>query len=147
MMRRVRALIACQRGSSAIEFAIVAWPLLFLVLGTFEFGRLLWTREALQETAMAGARCMGILQSSCTTSGAYSSSQTTSFIKQVASQWSVNLSSSGTISLNTNATCGGVGGFSQVSISYPFQTVVPAVMKALAGGVTLSTSACFPNQS
>ena len=81
-----------QGGTSAIEFALVAPAFLALLLGTVEFGRLLWTEQALQETAIAGARCMAILQSGCTAGGRYySSSNTTSYVQQVASQWGVTL--------------------------------------------------------
>src|SRR5271154_1097099 len=63
--RLFRTALRSDRGTAAIEFGIVALPLLMLVLGIFEFARLYWTQEALQESATAGARCMGILQSSC----------------------------------------------------------------------------------
>jgi Flp pilus assembly protein TadG len=145
-MRKFWALLRCRRGASAIEFAITAGPFLLFVLGVFEFGRLLWTREALQEAAMAGARCMGILQSSCTTSGAYNAAQTENYVKTIANQWSVPLVASN-VTPNPNATCGGIGGFSQVSITYTFTSVVPHLITALVGGVNLSTAACFPNQS
>jgi len=83
-----------QGGTSAIEFALVAPAFLALLFGTVEFGRLLWTEQALQETAIAGARCMAILQSGCTAGGRYySSSNTTSYVQQVASQWGVTLQS------------------------------------------------------
>jgi Flp pilus assembly protein TadG len=73
-------------GTAAIEFALVAPAFLGLLFGTVEFGRLLWTEQALQETAIAGARCMAILQSACTAGGRYySSANTTTYVQQVAS--------------------------------------------------------------
>lgn len=79
-------------GTAAIEFALVAPAILGLLFGTVEFGRLLWTEQALQETAIAGARCMAILQSACTAGGRYySSANTTTYVQQVASQWGVTL--------------------------------------------------------
>ena len=146
MMSRSRSLIQSTEGASAVEFAFIIGPLLLFLLGSFEFGRLLWTREALQETATAAARCMGVLQSSCSANGAYSSVRTTSYVQTLASQWAVAVPASGII-LTQNATCAGVNGFSQVSISYVFQSVAPLLITALSGGVTLSTSACFPNQN
>jgi Flp pilus assembly protein TadG len=146
MKRRLTAFIASHDGTTALEFAFVAPLLLLFVLGTFEFGRLLWTREALQEAAATGARCMGVLQSSCATGGAYSAAKTTSYVQTLAAQWSVALPAAD-VALNQNATCGGIAGFSQVSITFAFQTVAPGIIRALSGGLTFSTSACFPNQA
>jgi Flp pilus assembly protein TadG len=56
--RRARSFGRAEGGATAIEFAIVVGPLLLLMFATLEFGRMLWTREALQSAAIAGARCM-----------------------------------------------------------------------------------------
>lgn len=134
-------------GAAAVEFAMVLGPLLLLIFGVFEFGRLLWIREALQETATAGARCMGMSASSCAASGVYSSANTTTYIESAATTWGVTLTGSN-ITLNNNATCAGVSatnGFSSVTITYTFQSVVPNFVTALSGGTTLTSTACFPN--
>ena len=52
MRRRWRDLPAARQGGVAIEFAVVAVPLIMLTLGTVEFGRLMWTRQALTATAI-----------------------------------------------------------------------------------------------
>jgi Flp pilus assembly protein TadG len=88
----VRLLADGESGSAAIEFALAAPLFLMLLFGTVEFGRLLWVKQALQEAAVAGARCMAlaqgsILNGSCTSGGSYSSSQTQSYVQQVASGW------------------------------------------------------------
>ena len=92
---------------------------------------------------------MGILQSACATAstgGSFSSSNTTSYVQQVAGGWGLSVPSSG-ISLNNAAACGGMpSGFSQVTITYRFQTAVPRLLVALAGGDNLTLTACFPNQ-
>jgi TadE-like protein len=88
-----------QNGATLVEFALVAPVFLALLFGTLEFGRALWTQQALQETAIAGARCMALPQTSCATSTgtpptySYSSTMTTSYIQQVANQWGVSLPS------------------------------------------------------
>ena len=105
---------ATEDGATAVEFALVAPMFLMLVFGAIEFGRVLWTEQALQETALAGARCMAIAQtrtaaqnsSSCTSSGSYSSGKTKTYIQNVASGWGLSLPLSG-ISLSTSASCGG----------------------------------------
>ena len=144
--RPLRRLRAVRDGTMAVEFALLAVPFLMLSFGIIEFGRLIWTNEALQATAAIGARCMGVLASSCASSGAYSSSNTSTYILSVASGWNVTLPSSA-LTLTTSGTCGGVTGFSQVTISYSFQTVVPNLLTSLSAGVPLSVQACFPNQA
>lgn len=131
-------------GASAVEFALVLPALLMLAFGAIEYGRLLWTKEALQQTAIAGARCMGILQSSCASGGSFSSANATSYVQQVASGWGITVPSAG-VTLTQNATCGSVTGFSQVSLTVTFTSVVPLTVLMPSGGQTLTATACFPN--
>ena len=138
-------------GTTAVEFALVAPIFLMFVFGVVEFGRLLWTQQALQETAIAGARCMAIAQgttqnSPCASGGSYSSTITTSYIQTVASGWGLTIPSSG-VSLNSSATCAGTAGFSQVTLTSNFVTVVPQIVLLPAGGKSLSATACYPNNS
>jgi Flp pilus assembly protein TadG len=147
MMRRLRRFGRAEGGAAAVEFAAVLGPLLLLIFGVFEFGRLLWVREALQETATAGARCMGMSASTCAASGAYSSANTTTYLENTGNGWGVTLTPAN-ITLNNNATCAGVtatNGFSSVTITYTFQSVVPSFVTSLSGGKTLTSTACFPN--
>jgi Flp pilus assembly protein TadG len=147
MMRRLRRFGRAEGGAAALEFAMVLGPLLLLVFGVFEFGRLLWVREALQETATAGARCMGMSASSCAASGSYNSSNTTTYLENMSNGWGVTLTASN-IALNNNATCAGVStsnGFSSVTITYTFQSIVPTFISSLNGGKSLTSTACFPN--
>jgi Flp pilus assembly protein TadG len=147
MMKRLARLGRARGGAAAVEFAAVLTPLLLLVFGAFEFGRLLWTREALQETATAAARCMALEASSCASSGAYSSTSTTSYIETQASNWGITLTSSD-ISLNGSTTCAGVSasnGFSTATLTYTFQSVVPTFISPLRNGINLSSTACYPN--
>ena len=143
-MRLLFQFARCRSAATAVEFGFVALPLILCIFGIIEFGRLMWTREALQQTAIVGARCMGLVQNNCGTSGVYNASLATNFVEAQAAAWSIKLTPSN-ITLNTTATCAGLGGFSQVSIVYTFNTLVPALIKALAGGTQLSATACFPN--
>ncbi len=127
-----------------MEFALILAPMLMLMLGGMDYSRLLWTREALQQTAIVGARCVGLPQTGCSAAGVYNATNATTFIESAAATWSITLPASG-ISVSTSTTCGGVGGFSQVSLTYAFQTVVPGLLPMLAGGDTLTATACFPN--
>src|SRR5579864_9435686 len=79
------------RGTAAIEFAMLAVPFFGLALGIYEFGRVCWTLEALQESAAQGARCIGVHQSNCYSSGSYSSSSTVTYVQNVATGWGITL--------------------------------------------------------
>ena len=140
------AFLKDDEGASAVEFAIVLTPLLLIAFGSLEFGRLMWTRTALQEVAMSTARCMGVKQPACVTSGSYSASKAATYAQSEGANWSVAIPTAN-VSLNNSATCAGVTGFSQVSINLTFQTVVPLFLTPLANGTPLRAVACFPNQS
>jgi Flp pilus assembly protein TadG len=147
MIRRIARLWRADGGSAAVEFAAVLAPLMLMIFGVEEYGRLLWAREALQETATAAARCMGMSASSCASSGAYSASATDTYVENQATNWGLTLTSSN-IALNSNTTCAGVtatNGFSTVTLSYSFTSVVPRLATGIGGGESLSTTSCFPN--
>ncbi len=132
-------------GATAVEFAMVAPVLLMLVFGILEFGRALWVHNALQQTAIAGARCEGISQSSVASTAACNGSSVTSYVQSVATGWGITVPTSGIV-LSSNTTCAGATGFSSVTINYTFQTAVPQVLGSMSGGVPMTANACFPNQ-
>ncbi|MHB8527970.1 MAG: TadE/TadG family type IV pilus assembly protein [Caulobacteraceae bacterium] len=128
-----------------MEFALVAPALLGLIFGIVEFGRAMWIHNALQQTAIAGARCEGILQSSVGSNAACEGTTATSYIQGVASGWGITVPTSGITAL-ASTTCAGTAGFSSVTINYTFQTAVPQLLGSMSGGVPMSANACFPNQ-
>jgi len=134
-----------RKGTAAIEFAVLAPALLLLAFGIFEFGRYAWAVEAIQESASAGARCVGIGQSSCEASGTYSASATATYVTGVAAGWGLTIPTSDVTS-NNSTSCGGVTGFSQVQISYVFSTVVSKLIPSLSSKTVTATS-CFPNNA
>lgn len=142
--RRLCDLARAGAGTTAVEFALVAPMFLMLVFGTIEFGRLLWTEEALQQTAIAGARCVAIAQGT-TQNSPCASGGTTTYIQNIAKGWGLSLAS---ITPSTSANCGGSGGgFSQVTLTSTFTSVAPKLVQLASGGITLSASACYPNNS
>jgi hypothetical protein len=132
------------RGTTAIEFALVAPVFLMLIFGAIEYSRVLWTLNALQQVAFDGARCMAIPQSACAVGGSYDSTSTTTHITQTGNQWGLSLQS---INLSQNVSCGGTTGFSQVQVSSNFITPVPQIVLLAAAGTTLQATACYPNNS
>jgi len=140
--RRLRALMRACDGATAVEFALVLPMFLALVFGSIEFGRVLWTKEALQETAIAGARCVAIAQGSHP-AGPCASGGATSYIQTIASGWGLSVPSSG-ISLTASGACTGL---SQVTLTSTFNSVAPTLVHLGAGGITLTETACYPNNT
>ncbi|HEY3777221.1 MAG TPA: TadE/TadG family type IV pilus assembly protein [Rhizomicrobium sp.] len=130
-------------GTAAIEFAILAPPFLCLAFGVYEFGRALWTMEALQESVTQGARCIGVQSTSCYASGIYSDANTISYVQNVAQGWGISVPTADIVPTQST-TCGTVAGFAQVQITYQFSTVVGSLIPALANE-TLTATSCFPD--
>jgi Flp pilus assembly protein TadG len=123
--------------------------MLMCVFAIIEFGRALWTREALQTAAVEGARCIGVLAGSCASGGAFSQANAQSYIEGLAANWGITLTASN-LTLTTNAASGACSGMSshvaRVNITYTFTTVVPNILPMLSNK-SLTAQACFPMQS
>lgn len=143
--KRLASFIRDRSGANAVEFALLSIPLLMVLFGTVEFGRMYWAQHVLQETANAGARCAGVLQSGCAQNGVYNATSTISYITSRAATDGITLTGTN-ITVNNNTSCSGLSGFTSVQISYTFTTVLPSFLTALASGPALSATACFPNQ-
>ncbi len=141
---RIGRFLRDRRGASAVEFGLVMIPLLMLSFGIIEISRMLWAYEALQQSAIAGARCMGIRASSCAVNGSVNTSNTTSYIQQTAIGWGLTVPAAN-VTLTPNATCGGIAGFSKVQLTYQFTTVMPRLVSLPSAGLSLTADACFPN--
>ena len=129
-----------RRGVAAVEFAIVIVPLLLFMFGIIEFSRAYWAKEALQQTAVDTARCMGLALS---TSGCTTTAGGQAYAVSVGNTWGLTIPTSN-VTITTATTCGGVSGFVTVHITYTFNTVVPGLIAGLFGD-TLYASACFPS--
>ena len=140
-----RRWLANQGGGATVEFSVVILTMFTLLFGVTEFGWYMWTANALQQTAIQGARCMGVLASNCASGSAYSSTNTTSYVQSVATTYGITVPTAGVV-LSTSASCGGATGFSSVTINYTFQTAVPNLITGLSS-VAMTEAACFPNQS
>jgi Flp pilus assembly protein TadG len=145
---KLAALVRSRRATTAVEFALCALAFVLIVVGSAEFGRLIWTFEVLQAAAAQGARCMGLLATSCSTTagGAYSSANTTTYVVTQAADMGVTITDS-MVTLNNAATCAGTSGFSTVTISYKFVTIAPLLLPSLGSSFTVPASACFPNHT
>jgi len=124
---KLTRLIRDRRGTTAIEFALLA-PLYFaLVFGIIEGGLLLWTQLGLQHGAQVAARCASINPTAC---------GTTSDIQNYAAQQAYGLSISPSTFTFAATTCG-----NQVSASYTF-----AFLSSYFGSpsMALNARACYP---
>jgi Flp pilus assembly protein TadG len=143
MNRDALARFKCDaRGVAAVEFGLVIVPLLLFMFGIIEFSRAFWAKEALQQTAVDTARCMGLQVS---TAGCTSISGGQAYAVNIGNTWGLTIPTAN-VTITTGTTCGGVPGFVTVHITYTFNTVVPALIAGLFGD-TLRASACFPSGS
>jgi Flp pilus assembly protein TadG len=132
-----------RRGTTALEFALVAPALMLLLFGCIEFARLLWTQQALQLAGDQTARCVAISGTACATPSTYA-------ISTAAGFGAIGLVASGVVIANqppaiTNAAaCNPPTGNTavQVKLSLPFSS--PAALLIPALGQTLVTTSCYP---
>jgi len=130
--KSARPFLRDRRGTTALEFALLAPALFSLILGAIEFGRFLWTVEALNYSVQEGARCALIQpDGNCTTAAA---------IQTFAASASPQLHfSASTFTVNLAATCG-----YKVTGSYHFQFIATRLIPI---SPTISAQACFPASS
>lgn len=126
MTRLRRSLRRAGRGTSAIEFAVVAPVLMLLFVATIEFARLFWTQAALQYALDRAARCAAVTPLTCTalTTPGYASSQVAGLAIPAADF------------TYATAACG-----YQISASVPFAFLVPSLMPF---SLTLTATSCHP---
>lgn len=114
-------------GTTATEFALLAPALLLLLVGSMEFGRLMWTQAVLDFAVQDAARCASITPSVCGTSA------------QIATYASGDVSTSyvpTSAFSGTTAACG-----HQVSASFAYPFIATGLFNFTP---TLTASACFP---
>lgn len=129
-----------QRGATAIEFALVIGPLILLLIGVIEAGRLMWVSHAMDEVAISGVRCIGIYSPDCAVGDDLAPERAVAHIQKMAAGWGVSLASED-ISFEADAGCGLTTGFLRVALNVSFDSVLPGL-----NGIELQSEACFPSQ-
>jgi Flp pilus assembly protein TadG len=128
-----------QKGAGAVEFALIAPTFLMFLFLVLDGGRMMFAKQSLNELATATARCMATKQSNCaTTSGTQSWA-----VARGLARSNLQIASADVV-LNTNATCGGVSGMIQATISMPWKKGAMNLLPQSAAPGTLSATACFP---
>ena len=133
-------------GNTAAEFALVMMPLFLLFFGGIEFGRLIWMQNALQQTAIDTARCMGVRQTGCATGTTVDTTKAILYARTLANAYHLTLPAAD-VAVTVNGACAGQSGFALVTITSTFTTGVPLLRQAIGTTRTVVGKACFPNQS
>ena len=120
--------LACDfRGTTAVEFALIAPVFFALVFGIIEGGLLLWTQLGLQHGAQVAARCASINPTAC---------GTTSDVQNYAAQQAYGLAISPSTFTFAVAACG-----NQVSANYAYVFFSGFFTTP---SMTLDAQACYP---
>jgi hypothetical protein len=136
---------ADQDGAVLVEFTLILIPFLLVSIGLVELGRFAWNRESLSDIALRAARCMAVELPACGGMGGFNASATEEMIRSEARQRWIDPAAL-SVSLDRDASCGGVAGFSRVEITYDYraQFSLPEIVNALDRQIEVSS--CFPNQ-
>ena len=116
------------RGTTAVEFALLAPAFFMLMSAVIEGGLLLWTQIGLQHGAQAASRCASVNQTLCGTSAN---------VQTYAAQQSLGLNVAPSTFTYTVTACG-----NQVSANYNFVFFLGYFMNRPV--LTLSAQSCFP---
>jgi Flp pilus assembly protein TadG len=124
------------RGGSAVEFALLALPLLIMTLGSIELGLLMWTTNVLEATADDTARCVAIAGSSCTNGSTYAAGQASRslFTGSV---------SAGEVSVLNGGSCNGLAGNYVVVTITAHHWAASGLVSALSRAAIVA-KACYP---
>lgn len=123
--RSVRNLARATRGTAAVEFGLVATPLLLFLFGIISVGQAVWLQNALDFSVAEAARCASVNPTLCG-----SVSQIRSYAQAQA-----GAGFSGSIFTVATPSCG-----NQISATYPFSLPIPL----LTLSVNLTAQACYP---
>jgi Flp pilus assembly protein TadG len=127
------------RGSTAVEFALVGPLFLMFLFLILDGGRLVFTRQGLNELAQAGARCAALKAPGCTTE-TLAEGWT---IAQGARRSNIFLAA-GQVEINRGTTCRGQGGMAQAIIRLPYNSTALGLLPRNASVSTLTAIGCFP---
>jgi Flp pilus assembly protein TadG len=128
------------RGTTAIEFALVV-PLVFLfVFALIEIYFVLFNFQQVQAVASETARCVAIGSSRCSSGGAVYA------VTQAAPGHGIGALTSQMVDVNANTACGGATNMTKITITYPLTHALPVnVIPSFMANYNLIGVGCFPN--
>jgi Flp pilus assembly protein TadG len=128
-----------ERGTSALEFALVVPVLFLLIFSLLEADFALFNFQQIQAVASDTARCIAIGSNLCSSGAAGYA------INMSAPGHAVGGLTASMIQSNTNATCGGQSNMTKVTIAYPLAAALPLnFIPSFMNGYTLTGIGCFP---
>lgn len=119
---------------------MLALPLFVLLFGSVEAGRAYWTSQAVKDVATSVARCIGVVHTECASSGAFDATKAMSYATSVAREFGVSLVP-GSVVIEENGECAGVGGFAIVTVSHRFSSPIELVLR---DNMFMTGTSCFP---
>jgi Flp pilus assembly protein TadG len=138
-MNAVKRLFGNARGATAVEFAIVAPTFLMMIFLMLDGGRMLFTKQALNELAMAAARCTALKSTGCATASA---AQT--WVVDRARQKSQLALTTSMVTINMTTNCNGQANMAKATIDYTYQKGPMNLLPQSTVPSTLTSSSCFP---
>ncbi len=125
--------LLCQRGTSAVEFALVLPLLMIIVFGIIEFSFILYDKQIITNASREGARAGIVAQSPRVTD-----TQITTVVNNYISNHLVSFGSVKTATTTILGTGSSFGNPLTVTVTYPYTfLVLPKFISTLTGGTTL----------
>lgn len=138
-----------QRGTAMVEFAIVAPLLLFLILATFEFGRMISQYNTLSKAVRDGARYAASTAGAGTTGLVNVTSSIQSTVTNLVTTGTAN--GTGSALLPGNAPTVSVtddgNGYVSVSASYAYQPLIGATLPTFGLGAPITLTVTLRAQT
>jgi Flp pilus assembly protein TadG len=131
-----------KRGSTAVEFAIIATPLMLLLFSTIEFGRMMWTLQALQLAGDQTARCVAIGATACATPSSFALARAQAFGAGALVASGVTVSTETASSSPVVCTLSGSNTAALVKLTLAFNSAVATLLPGISQNLT--TNSCYP---
>lgn len=135
----MRSLLRERKGATAVEFALVAPALMMFMFLILDGGRMIFTKQALNELAAETARCAAIKASGCDAD----SIQTWAITRGRSRSQLPMYAGSTTVDVTT-ATCNGQAGMEQATIRMPYPKGSMTLLPQSYVPATMVSVACFP---
>jgi len=127
------------RGGAAVEFALVAPTFLMMIFLMLDGGRMLFTKQAINELATAAARCAALQATGCASASAV---QTWTIDR--ARQRSNLALTTAMVTINTSTSCNGQTNMAKAQIDYTYKKGPLQLLPQSAVPSTLTSISCFP---
>ncbi len=133
-----RKLRECRKGSTIVEFALVAPAFVMIIFGIIEASRVFWIKQTLDEVAYSTARCMSV-SSTCA-----DVALARSYAIDRAQGYSITLGNTQIVPV-IGTICKGSGGSNSVTITKDIGSPMGGLIPQMPS--TLTATACFPTLS